>query len=69
MNMKNENIKLLVQLEELLKYHDWYYNMSDDNRYYTAGREESKKIQQTMEKLNNNNCSVMAQELYNKYSK
>ncbi len=67
--MKNENIKLLVQLEELLKNHDWYYAMSDDNRYYTSGREESKVIQQTIEKLNNNNCSVMAQELYNKYSK
>ena len=69
MNMKNKNIKLLVQLEELLKQHDWYYAMSDDHRYYTAGREQSEKIQQTMEKLNNNNCSVIAQELYNKYSK
>lgn len=67
--MKNENIKLLVQLEELLKNHDWYYNMSDDHRYYTAGRKESQKIQQTIEKLNNNNCSVMAQELYSKYNK
>jgi len=67
--MQNKNIKLLVQLEELLKQHDWYYAMSDDHRYYTAGREQSEKIQQTMEKLNNNNCSVMAQELYNKYSK
>ena len=67
--MKNENIKLLVQLEELLKYHDWYYNMSDDHYYYTKGRNQSDKIQQTMEKLNNNNCSVMARELYDKYYK
>ena len=67
--MKNENIKLLVQLEELLKNHDWYYNMSDDHRYYTSGREESQKIQQTMEKLNNNNCSVLSKELYDKYKK
>ena len=67
--MKNENIKLLVQLEELLKNHDWYYNMSDDHRYYRRGREESKVIQQTMEKLNNNNCSVLSKELYDKYKK
>ncbi len=67
--MKNENIKLLVQLEELLKNHDWYYNMSDDYRYYTRGRQESEKIQQTMEKLNNNNCGVVTKELYDKYSK
>lgn len=67
--MKNENIKLLVQLEELLKNHDWYYNMSDDNRYYTRGRQESEEIQQTMEKLNNNNCGVVTKELYDKYSK
>lgn len=67
--MKNKNIKLLVQLEELLKQHDWYYNMSDDHRYYTSGREQSKVIQQTMEKLNNNNCSVLSKELYDKYKK
>ena len=67
--MKNENIKLLVQLEELLKNHDWYYNMSDDHRYYTIGRQESEEIQQTMEKLNNNNCGVVTKELYDKYSK
>ena len=67
--MKNENIKLLVQLEELLKNHDWYYNMSDDHRYYPSGREQSKVIQQTMEKLNNNNCSVLSKELYDKYKK
>jgi len=67
--MKNENIKLLVKLEELLKNHDWYYNMSDDHRYYTRGRQESKEIQQTMEKLNNNNCGVVTKELYDKYSK
>ena len=67
--MKNENIKLLVQLEELLKQHDWYYGMSDDNYYYTKGREQSEKIQQTIEKLNNKNCSVMARELYDKYYK
>jgi len=67
--MKNENIKLLVQLEELLKNHDWYYNMSDDHRYYTRGRQESEEIQQTMEKLINNNCGVVTKELYDKYSK
>jgi hypothetical protein len=67
--MKNENIKLLVQLEELLKNHDWYYNMSDDHRYYTSGREQYKVIQQTMEKLNNNNCGVLSKELYDKYKK
>ncbi len=67
--MKNENIKLLVQLEELLKNHDWYYNMSDDHRYYTIGRQESEEIQQTMEKLINNNCGVVTKELYDKYSK
>ena len=69
MNMKNENIKLLVQLEELLKQHDWYYGMSDDHYYYTKGRKQSEKIQQTIEKLNNNNCSVVARELYDKYYK
>jgi len=66
---QNENITLLVQLEELLKNHDWYYSMSDDHRYYEKGRKESEVIREKIEKLNNNNCSVFTKELYDKYKK
>jgi hypothetical protein len=33
---------------EMLKGHDWYYMYSDDNRYYTKGRDESAAIMAAM---------------------
>ena len=35
----NNDMKIkLKELEALLVSHDWYYMMSDDNRYYKQGR-------------------------------
>ncbi len=53
--MKNKYIKMLLELEELLKHHDWYYAMSDDHRYYTAGRKSFEKIWKLMDELHKNN--------------
>ena len=27
-------------LKEMLKHHDWFYNYSDDFRWYSSGRDE-----------------------------
>ena len=35
------NIK---ELRELLEHHDWYYNYSDDFRWYKAGQESMNEI-------------------------
>ena len=35
---------MLDALEELLKKHDWYYMMSDDNRAYTQGSAQQYEI-------------------------
>jgi len=65
---KNHNILLLEKLETLLKSHDWYYNMSDDHRYYTRGREEYDRIREVMEECNNNDLGTMAKDLFHQYN-
>ena len=43
--------KLFEILESQLKSHDWFYEYSDDNRYYNSGLREFTQIWQTIEKL------------------
>ena len=68
-DMKNKYIKKLIELEELLQTHDWYYAMSDDNYYYKQGRKQFEEIWKLMDELNKNNYSTMADNLYDKYKK
>lgn len=37
--------KSLEELWSLLEAHDWYYNYSDDHRYYVKGSNERKVLQ------------------------
>ena len=67
--MKNKYITMIIELEELLKHHDWYYMMSDDHRYYSAGRKSFEKIWKLMDELHKNNYGVMAENLYDTYKK
>ena len=39
--------ELEKMLREQLARHDWWYMMSDDNRYYEAGRRSSEAISKT----------------------
>ena len=48
---KTSTTKLLDILESQLKSHDWFYEYSDDNRYYNSGLCEFTQIWQTIEKL------------------
>ena len=43
--------KLFEILESQLKSHDWFYEYSDDHRYYNSGLREFTQIWQTIEKL------------------
>lgn len=38
-------------LSEWLNNHDWYYQMSDDHRYWKGGEEAWKKIKQLAKKI------------------
>ena len=48
-----DTIRLLDTLESQLKHHDWFYEYSDDSRYYNSGLREFTQIWQTIEQLQN----------------
>ena len=48
---KTNTTRLLDTLESQLKHHDWFYEYSDDNRYYNSGLREFTQIWQTIEQL------------------
>ena len=53
-NMNKNKInttKLIEELESKLKSHDWFYEYSDDNRYYKAGQKEFLDIWNVIEQL------------------
>jgi hypothetical protein len=59
---------MLDALEELLKKHDWYYMMSDDNRAYTQGSAQQYEIRKIMKQLEDIGYDDDAKALFNKYS-
>lgn len=50
---KINTTRLLDTLESQLKHHDWFYEYSDDMRYYNTGLREFQQIWQTIEQLQN----------------
>ena len=43
--------KLREKLKQQLESHDWFYEFSDDNRYYEAGQKEFLDIWKTIEEM------------------
>ena len=43
--------RLLETLESQLKHHDWFYEYSDDHRYYNSGLKERDEIWRTIEEI------------------
>ena len=40
-----------LSLDKMLEYHDWFYQYSDDHRYYKKGSEENKIIHEKIKEL------------------
>lgn len=59
---------MLDALEELLKKHDWWYMMSDDNRAYTQGSAQQYEIRKIMKELEDIGYGDDAKELFNQYA-
>ena len=59
---------MLDALESLLKKHDWWYMMSDDNRAYTQGSAQQYEIRKIMKELEGIGYGDDAKELFNKYA-
>lgn len=55
----------LQEFESLLKKHDWYYNYSDDHRYYTKGVAERNEIEAALAELTSLGFREEACRLYN----
>ena len=43
--------ELRLKLKQQLESHDWFYQYSDDNRYYESGEKEYKEIWRTIEEI------------------
>ena len=43
--------ELRLKLKKQLEQHDWFYEYSDDNRYYKAGQKEFLDIWKTIEEM------------------
>jgi hypothetical protein len=65
-NINDMNNKL-QQLEDLLKVHDWYYMMSDDNYWYKQGRKSFEMICKLMDELKDGGYFTEAENLYDTY--
>ena len=50
-SVKVSSNRLFETLESQLKHHDWFYEYSDDARYYNSGLREFTQIWQTIEQL------------------
>ena len=61
--------QLLETLESQLKHHDWFYEYSDDARYYNSGLREFTQIWHTIERLQEigENEFDQAIDMYKKY--
>jgi len=43
--------ELRLKLKQQLESHDWFYQYSDDNRYYESGEKEYQEIWRTIEEM------------------
>ena len=64
---KNKNIQLLVELEDLLKSHDWYYQYSDDHRVWSSGNALDTRIRKKLEECINADLGTVANALYDNH--
>ena len=62
----NKNIPYFheLSLDKMLEAHDWYYQYSDDHRYYKKGSEQQNIIHKKIKELGGWN-----QEIVDKYNK
>lgn len=62
-----DNLPKLKDFERRLKYHDWYYEYSDDHSVWRTGVNEQNEIRQLMEELKKVDMGDEARGLYDYY--
>ena len=53
--------KKMVELENLLKSHDWYFTFSDDRRSYKKGEAEQSKIRRLVDYIGKDGMKLYKQ--------
>lgn len=61
----NEN-PMLKELEQRLKSHDWWYQYSDDHRYWVRGGQEWKEIRELVAQINDAGLEKEAETIWKK---
>ncbi len=57
----------IQRFEELLKNHDWTYQMSEVSYYYRRGQKQLKEIEEAIAQAGESECGEEYQNLYNQY--
>lgn len=60
-------VELALKLEKQLESHDWFYEYSDDYRYWGAGLKEKLEIADTMKLMREAGYGDLAVSMYKKY--
>ena len=60
-----EEFMTLEKLESMLNSHDWFYDMSDDRRYFVRGRAQRNEIEIAIATLTDQGLREEACALYN----
>lgn len=58
----------LGEFETMLKTHDWYFNYSDDSKWYNRGLEQRKAIDRALDNLKAQGLAEEAKDLFNNNS-
>lgn len=58
----------LEMFETMLRRHDWYFNYSDDSRWYNRGLQERKEIDAAIENLRAQGFEREVRDLFNDLS-
>ena len=61
----NINLVSIYILRSLLEKHDWYYNYSDDSRYFRKGEDELKEIRRLVLLLGDEGDKLFKEHLHN----
>lgn len=56
----------LEKLDDLLRKHDWTYQMSDDNRYYQSGVKSKNEIKNLLDKADKEGWKKEALDVFEK---
>lgn len=62
-----QNKELLRDFETMCRFHDWYFDFSDDHRHYLAGLESSNRLRELEKQLDEAGLVLERKAIKDKY--